>query len=57
MLHFLDSGVKVYENTNSNFVWLKLNSSFFNLEKDLFVCFLHIPPENVTYIVLLPKEL
>ena len=44
-----NSGVKVYENTNSNFVWLKLNSSFFNLEKDLFACFLHIPPENSTY--------
>jgi hypothetical protein len=25
---------------------LKSNSSFFNLEKDLFVCFLHIPIEN-----------
>ena len=28
---------------------MKLNSSFFNLEKDLFVCVLHIPPENSTY--------
>jgi hypothetical protein len=37
------------ENTNSNFVWLKLSSSFYNLEKDLFVCFLHIPIENSTY--------
>ena len=28
---------------------MKLSSSFFNLGKDLFVCFLHIPPENSTY--------
>ena len=45
----VSNGVKIFESKNSNFVWLKLCSSFFNLQKDLFICFLHIPPENPTY--------
>ena len=32
-------------------MWFKLNKTFFNLRKDLLICFLHIPPENSSYSI------
>ena len=31
------------------FVWWKLDKSFFNLEKDIYVCSVYIPPSNSTF--------
>ena len=45
----ISNGVTVLPVTNSNFSWIKLHNSYFNLAKDLYICFLHIPPVNSTY--------
>ena len=34
---------------NKNIIWMKLNSDFFGLEEDIFVCGLYIPPSNSEY--------
>ena len=34
---------------NSSFIWLKLNKSFFKLQNDVYICFLHIPPKNSSF--------
>ena len=31
------------------FVWWKLDKSFFNFEKDIYVCSVYIPPSNSTF--------
>ena len=47
----LSDGVEPLPVTNSSIVWFKLKSTFFNTSKDIFMCFLHIPPENSSYTV------
>jgi len=47
----ISAGVTPLPVTNSNFMWFKLCKSFFTLYKDLYICFLHIPPENSTYSI------
>jgi hypothetical protein len=42
----LKKGIKILENKNDCFVWLQLEKTFFNLEKDTFICAAYIPPEN-----------
>ena len=33
-----------------DFIWFKLNKSFFNLERDLYICAAYIPPEQSKYL-------
>jgi exonuclease III len=37
---------------SKDYVWFKLNKSFFSLEKDLYVCAAYIPPEKSKYLKL-----
>ena len=39
-------GVKFFSSVSSKFVWWKLEKSFFNLKKDIYVCSVYIPPQN-----------
>ena len=39
------SGVKIINNQ----IWIKLTKSFFNLKKDMYICFAYAPPLNSCY--------
>ena len=34
---------------NSNYQWVKFDKCYFNMLKDLYLCFVHVPPVNSTY--------
>ena len=40
------NGIKILKNTSSEYQWVKLCKTFFNLEKDIFICFSYISPCN-----------
>lgn len=43
-------GVKILSLNNPEIIWLKLEKTFFNLENDVFVAFVYIPPHNSPYL-------
>lgn len=43
-------GVKFINNKTKDFIWLKLDKSFFGLVDDLYICFVYYPPEYSTYL-------
>ena len=45
----ISDGITRMPSTNKHFIWMKLNSDFFGLEEDIFVCGLYIPPSNSEY--------
>lgn len=47
----ISTGIKQLPLTNSNYMWFKLMKDYFSLNRDLYICFLHIPPENSTYSI------
>lgn len=47
----ISAGVAPLPITNSNFMWFRLDKNYFSLNRDLYICFLHIPPENSTYSI------
>ena len=42
-------GVKFLEHLNEDYVWLKMDKTFFGLDRDLYLCMLYIPPVSSTY--------
>jgi hypothetical protein len=46
----LRPGVKVIDKSNGDKMWIKLKSDFFNLKKDLFICFPYVPPITSSYV-------
>ena len=44
------NGVKIVEKFCGDIVWVKLDKTFFSLEKDLFVCFAYVPPSDSPYV-------
>lgn len=44
------SGVKLITSPDKDFMWLKLKRDFFNLDKDLYLCNVYIPPRNSTFL-------
>ena len=45
----LASGVSPASSANKHFIWLKLRSIHFELDEDIFVCGLYLPPSNFIY--------
>ena len=45
----LRKGVNFFSSKSSRFVWWKLDKHFFNLDEDIFVCSVYIPPANSKY--------
>lgn len=43
------SGVKLLDKSMSEIMWFKLDKHFFRYEKDLYLCFIYIPPSNSSY--------
>ena len=45
----LCTGVKLIDKSMPDIIWFRLDKNFFHFEKDLYVCFLYIPPSNSSY--------
>ena len=45
----LRKGVKLFSSKSNRLVWWKLDKHFFNLDEDIFVCSVYIPPANSKY--------
>ena len=45
----ISKGVTLLKSENSNYQWIKLDRNYFNMLQDLFICFMHVLPENSTY--------
>ena len=43
---FLAKGVSILQCSADEFLWWKLDKSFFHLEDDIFICSVYIPPNN-----------
>ena len=43
------TGIKLVDKSISDLMWLKRDKQKFGLEKDLFLCFVYIPPANSSY--------
>lgn len=44
-------GIKIVRNTSPDIIWIKLDHSFFNLPKDIFVAFIYISPKSSQYFI------
>lgn len=43
-------GVKFLEHATNDFIWIKLDKSFFGLPENLYICFVYNPPEYSSYL-------
>ncbi len=43
-------GIKILSLNNPDVIWIELEKNFFNLERDIFVAFVYIPPYNSPYL-------
>lgn len=43
--------VSLLKNSNSEIKWLKVCKTFFGLNKDIYVCFVYLPPSNSSYAI------
>jgi len=46
--NYLRNGISFIK-SHPNYIWCKLNHTFFNLEQDVYLCALYIPPHNSPY--------
>lgn len=46
----IKSGIKILENTCKDYQWIKLEKSFFNFQKDIFLCLAYIIPSTSSYL-------
>ena len=42
-------GVSFFSSKSNELVWWKLDKMFFNMEEDIYVCSVYIPPSNSKY--------
>ena len=47
----LRKGVKYLSSTCSEYQWLLMDKNFFGFDKDLYVCFVYIPPQYSSYYI------
>ena len=46
--NYLRNGISFLK-SHDNYIWCKLNRTFFNLEQDVYLCALYIPPHDSPY--------
>ena len=49
-------GIKILQSKSEDYLWVKIDSAFFHLPKDLYICAVYDPPPNSTYSLRLPKD-
>ena len=49
--------VSILKNTKKDFQWLKFDKTFFNFQRDLYVCLAYIPPSQSSYTHNLTSDL
>jgi hypothetical protein len=42
-------GIAFLAHKSNDYIWLQLTREFFNLEKDIYLCFIYDPPGNSKY--------
>ena len=47
--NLIKQGVKVVKNDHPDIIWIKLKKDFFNLSKNIFICFTYISPSDSDY--------
>ena len=52
----LRPGVKIIKSDNPDILWIKLQKSHFGFEKDAYLAFVYIPPENSSYLDRINKD-
>jgi exonuclease III len=52
----IKNGLKIVEKNSQGIIWVKLCKYFFDLQDDIFVCFLYIPPSNSVYFNLVDTD-
>ena len=45
----ISKGITPLPVTHSEYIWVKLKKSFFNFEKDIYICFIYNSPKNSSY--------
>ena len=45
----ISKGIAKLPITHSEYIWVKLKKSFFNFQKDIFICFIYNSPKGSTY--------
>ena len=50
-------GIKLFPSKNNDYVWLKLEKSFFSRDQDLYICIAYVPPANSTYTKKLDENI
>ena len=43
----MQKGITICDKSNTEFIWLKLDKDFFNLEKDIYLAGVYIPPNKL----------
>lgn len=51
------AGVKFLEHASNDYIWMRLDGTFFGLNKDLFICFLYNPPAYSSYSQTLDENI
>ena len=49
-------GVKIFDSSGTDIIWLRLCKEYFNFEKDMYICALYISPSNSTYLQRTDKD-
>ena len=52
----LRPGAKIIKSDNPDILWIKLQKSHFGFEKDAYLAFVYIPPENSSYLDRIDKD-
>jgi len=42
----IKTGIEVLKTSSTEYLWVKLKKSFFNMNNDVYICFLYNPPSN-----------
>lgn len=53
----LREGLKFFPARNNDYIWIKLDKTFFNRNHDIYICAAYIPPPNSTYTKRLEENI
>ena len=50
-------GIKIISDLNGDKIWIKMENKIFNFERDIYICFLYVPPLTSIYVKNLDYDL
>ena len=54
---FIGKDVKILKLDNPELIWINLDKSFFQMQKDVFVAFVYMPPSSSSYVNRIGKDI